>query len=608
MTFHRSNRCLLLAAAIMFCVGTAVADQQDSSTQDRDQRIAELISQLGDSEFAVRDRAQRELVQLGFAAFDALSEAEESDDIEVASQARYLVRLIRVDWVKDSDPPQIRAMLRDYDSLNVQQRLERIKQLAGLSGDNGIEWLIRLVRFEQSQVLSKRAALAIISQGPQPDDEHWPARADLVLKAIDRSKRPAADWLRTYVLERSDAAKAVEQWGEHVKSERRSLQQRPAQSHHTLVLDLMRRQVELYDQLQRPDDALEIMRKMVAAERGDSESLGSLVAWFAKRQGWTAIDELAARFARTFDSDPLLLYALAEARLSQGKPDEAEDAVARALKVNGDKGLEHLQVADQLQERGMIRWSEREYQHVIATGAQTPAGLLARWAMSEIYHDRLEDQPAAEMIDQMLKIMEKDKNLSTRIQQRIELPTLNARMNYYLAKHFEAQHDETQMRAKLDAAIKADPADADVLIAMYRLPKADDDFRKKTKELIAQAAEGFRKDIEQDPDDATPCNQFAWLIGNTEGDYDEAIRLSQRSVELSRSNDDPIKRRHVPGYLDTLAHCYFYGKKDYTSAVRYQSEAHRLEPQSQAIKRQLDVFSKALEEQKRVSVEQKKPS
>jgi tetratricopeptide (TPR) repeat protein len=256
----------------------------------------------------------------------------------------------------------------------------------------------------------------------------------------------------------------------------------------------------------------------------------------------------------------------------------------------------------------MIRWTEREYQHLIASSSETLFGLLARQAMSEIYHDRLEEKSAAEMIAQMLEIMKKDKNLSTRIQQRIEIKTLQARMNYYLAKHFESQNDETQMLAMLDKAIKADSTDADVLIAMYRLPKASEEYRKKTKELIAAAADSFRKEIEQDPDDATPCNQFAWLVGNTEGDYDEAIRLSQRSIDLSRTSDEPIRRRHVPGYLDTLAHCYFYGKKDYESAVRFQSEANRLEPQSQAIKRQLDVFTKALEEQKRLSAEQKKAS
>ena len=57
-------------------------------------------------------------------------------------------------------------------------------------------------------------------------------------------------------------------------------------------------------------------------------------------------------------------------------------------------------------------------------------------------------------------------------------------------------------------------------------------------------------------------------------------------------------RMRVPGYLDTLAHCYF-AKKDYENAVRHQAEANRLEPQSMAIKRQLEVFRQAMADQQK---------
>jgi tetratricopeptide (TPR) repeat protein len=446
-------------------------------------------------------------------------------------------------------------------------------------------------------LLSKRAAVAIISQEPQPSDDAWPALTETILKSLDRSKRPAADWLRTYVIDRGNTEQATQQWAEHINAERRTLQERPQQSHHTLVLDLMRHQVELLERLNRPEEALAVMRKMVATERGDSESLSALVGWFAKRKGWTAVDELAARFARTFDSDPLLLYTLAEARTVQGKSEDAEEAVARALKLTGEKGGDHITIARQLQERGLIRWAEREYQYLISTTSETLQGLYARLKLSEIYHDRLDEKSAAEMIEAALAIMKKDKNLSARIQQYWELHELKARMHYYLAKHYEAQKDDAQMHKELQAAIAADETDADVLIAMYRLPDASPEYREKTKERIKSAANVFRKAIEADPDDPSPYNQLAWLIGNTEGDFDEAIRLSQRSVDLSRASDEPSGRLRVPGYLDTLAHCY-YAKKDYENAVRNQAEANRLEPQSLAIKRQLEVFQQALAEQK----------
>src|SRR4029079_16687148 len=89
------------------------------------------------------------------------------------------------------------------------------------------------------------------------------------------------------------------------------------------------------------------------------------------------------------------------------------------------------------------------------------------------------------------------------------------------------------------------------------------------------------------PDEPTFYNQVAWLVANTEGDIDEAIRLSQKSVDLARAEGESPKR--VGGLLDTLGHCYF-AKKDYASAVRCQSEAAALDPQPVSITRQLKVF------------------
>ena len=71
------------------------------------QRTAALISQLGDPQYAVRQQAQEELAKLGPEAFDALMAAEDNDDLEIAARARYLVHLIRIDWIHDTDSPLV---------------------------------------------------------------------------------------------------------------------------------------------------------------------------------------------------------------------------------------------------------------------------------------------------------------------------------------------------------------------------------------------------------------------------------------------------------------------------------------------------------------------
>ncbi len=103
-----------------------------------------------------------------------------------------------------------------------------------------------------------------------------------------------------------------------------------------------------------------------------------------------------------------------------------------------------------------------------------------------------------------------------------------------------------------------------------------------------------RKDIDDSPDDPTPYNQVAWIVANTEGDVDEAVRFSHKSVDLARATaTGPTEIKRIGGLLDTLGHCY-YAKKDYAAAVKYQSEAAKLDPHTKTIARQLAVFRQAL--------------
>ena len=149
----------------------------------------------------------------------------------------------------------------------------------------------------------------------------------------------------------------------------------------------------------------------------------------------------------------------------------------------------------------------------------------------------------------------------------------------------QAEGDVARQEEHLKTAIEFDPADADVLIAMHRLAGKDEAWRKQTSDLIKSAAEEFRKQIKESPEYPTAYNQLAWLISNSEGDYDEALRCSLKSLELLPN---------TAGYLDTLGRAY-YAKGDLENAAKTQARAVRLEPFSGQIKRQHDFFARALE-------------
>jgi tetratricopeptide (TPR) repeat protein len=168
---------------------------------------------------------------------------------------------------------------------------------------------------------------------------------------------------------------------------------------------------------------------------------------------------------------------------------------------------------------------------------------------------------------------------------------MRARLNYYRACDLASPNDRDKRIEHLKQALDADPTDADVLIALYRLPEQDQARRQKTREQIRSAANYYRSQIQAEPDDSTPYNQFAWLVGNTEGDQAEALRYSKKSLEL---------RPGAAGSMDTLARCY-YASGDLASALKQQEQAVAAEPGSGAMKRQLELFR--AEAQKKTSKE-----
>ena len=83
-----------------------------------------------------------------------------------------------------------------------------------------------------------------------------------------------------------------------------------------------------------------------------------------------------------FDQEPLLLYTLAQAREAQGNTAAMQEAVDRAMKLNEGNQVQHLAVADKLQRRGLLKWSEAEFRLAIKLGPigqRTPCGANTCW-------------------------------------------------------------------------------------------------------------------------------------------------------------------------------------------------------------------------------------
>jgi len=178
----------------------------------------------------------------------------------------------------------------------------------------------------------------------------------------------------------------------------------------------------------------------------------------------------------------------------------------------------------------------------------------------------------------------------------------------YFVTVFNRTPEKAAALADEGARVARDPRDAaqaaDVLIAMFRWPQADEAWKTMTRQRIDSAAQGFRAiitdrkaaidqaDNETGREDnlvdyAIACNQYAWLVSNTVGDYEDALRLSQDAVRLSGQLVE-LKSFHA-GFLDTLGRCY-YACDDLPNAILHQSQAVALAPDSGQIRRQLEFF------------------
>ncbi len=571
--------------------GAGQRSEKSPNAADVDAQIGRLIKQLGDDDYFVRERAQKELAKFSFEAFDALNAATAHEDLEISARAKYLLRLMRVEWTTKEDPPEVERLLSDYEAQNEKNKVARMVALAELPDGSGISALCRLVRYEKSPLLSRRAAIQLLGREP-PDKKHVGA----IRSHLKGSRRPAATWVLTYLRLGDDPDGVIKDWTGLVEAEQKML--KTGRTDTAIVAELVRLQIGWLKAAGQNDRAVAAMRKLIELEDGDLQKLALLLGWLHEEKAWSVVEELYAKFKPQFHENSFLLYGLAQARLELGEQEKAEATAKRAQKLNPGKDPEqlivHLMTAYRLQNAGLFRWADAEFRHVIETDdAKGGMGIAARSWLAEMWHDRGQDRRAADMLKALVDPFgdeaPDDTDIGTpALEIERTLGDIRSRMYYFFACDAKEKNLPAKHREFLDKAVAVDPADLDVLIACHQLPEQTPEYRKKIRELIEKSADGLRKDIKETPQAASGYNQLAWLIGNTAGDLDEAMKCAETAVRLRPQNG---------GYLDTLAHVYF-AKGDYENAVKTQVRAAEFERHSGLIAKKLAVFKKKLEEEK----------
>ncbi|HVT29714.1 MAG TPA: hypothetical protein VHE81_16975, partial [Lacipirellulaceae bacterium] len=541
------------------------------SVKSTNERVQQLVRDLGNPRYTTRRAAATELRQLGAEAFDVLYAATDDADPEVAASANYLLKQIPVRWIQSDDAPEVRATMRQFAQEPDTTRLRRIEQLNSLPDGAGTAALCRIARFDRSPLVSRMAALAIIQPDQKPSGEPK-IDPEAIERELGTSTRAPAIWLRQYLAQLRDPTASLAGWTQLIAQESARLKKNAGDTSTDVVLGMYWNVADLYRQIGDASSLNHALDQMLSlAADGSDEMLVNLLTWLTENKSWDALDAFLDKHQSRLEQTKRPLYYAALARAEEGKNELAEELAAKAAALPSQQNLmEGVLIAkDDLEERSKFDWAVREYHRAIENRpAESLESIVARNYLGTLLHDYEREKEAADALEPLVKGLHGNARFSqlynrTReyyAELHVGLPSaeeIASHYHFYRACQFQQEKDFRRARGELDLAINFDPTDADVLIAMYRLPEADPKWHQSVVARINRLVQQFQHDIDENPADASPYNQWAWLVSNTEGDFQQAIRYSHRSIELNNHGESG-----AASFLDTLGRCY-YAAGDY---------------------------------------------
>jgi tetratricopeptide (TPR) repeat protein len=556
--------------------------------------IAKLIEELGSDQFALRRRAEEELTRLGPAAQEQLKLAEQSNDLEVAERASYILQSMRVDWLQPQDSPEVRRALARFGDLSREEKQHRIQLLVELPNGQGFPALCRIARLEHIPGVARRAAIALLEK--KPPAEGAPALFEACRQELQGDPRPAAAWIDLWIREQADRQATLADWNKAIDAEVKLLKDESPDTDFPTIFGLMERRLDACNELKLVDETTAALLAIVDLMNDDEDrqqfdsSLVWAIGWVVDHENWNVLFQLYEKYRGKINGDRKLLYRYAAALSRAGQTEAANKLAERAFAMKVDEPIERISIAAAIAEIGAVDWALREYNAAIeAMPPLSYESLIARREVSTWLHDRQDYKGASDVLREFFdQIQAKENRLALReLRQQLDgtqyLNAIEGRQLLYQANHHHSRGEYDLERETLENAYKKYDDDPDILIAMFRMPNATAEYKQKTRQRIAKMAESYANQISESPEDPSKYNQWAWLVSNTEGDFAQAVQHSLHSLELSPNE---------PSYLDTLGRCYFTAG-DVENAIKSQQKAVELAPQYQIMRRQLAEFEKA---------------
>ncbi|TWT82073.1 Tetratricopeptide repeat protein [Planctomycetes bacterium CA13] len=613
-----------LVGAILIAISSSFGFGEESNADseplkevsDQQTRVSQLIERLGSESYATRMRARESLQRLGLEAFDELHLALYHDDSEIAMTARHLVSSLSVSWSKETDIEEVREVLYEYGAQSEDERRSRISILADLPERAGLAALVRLTRFEPSLALNRVAALSLMRQATSDDDAVRRQNAEEIQRGLGEGGRAPVAWLAAYADDLVSHSYDASRWRKLVNEQRRQVDTGSVLSvSGASVLELVRVCANYAWLQHQADDAFQLVSENLDLVQPTTRDLSEACGWAIKTGLYSIVLELQKRHASIFEGQPMLLYSAAEAHRASGSDDQANQLANKSLAIrplpSSEKEREamspnelaetaqaHREIAQELQSRGLFDWAESEYRLIIDNlDIVMPPSPRTRELLARMLAELQRHQEVVDVLSPLLERLENDDQFKSELNTgRFTYDSMRSDIQWHAALAKVDAGEIAEAKPLIQKAFRLYPDNIDILIAMYHLDPNDDEWVKMVETQLEQSVRNAQQTIDNietlmnrpgriirsDSALAGALNSYAWLVGNTKGDYERALRYSQRSLELI-PND--------PELLDTLARCH-YAVGDYPNALSTQLKAVRLMPHSPQMLRQLDLFEK----------------
>ena len=543
---------------LIICLAFATpgfADDESAHSQ-----IQQWVQQLGDSSFLLRQRAEALLVRTGIQAYPELQRARQSHDVEIIRRAEYVLDQIAQAFL-DVENQGVAFWIQQYkivpDSVSKARIIWVLADPAttpyverGYERGEGLPTLCRLVRFEENHTLRHEAAKTMIASPPI-----LPMRRQTWYRSIrDNIHDVGGDELLQRLV------RFAQLWCDLDDAEQK---QTPAFQDRVHKVS-----AETLQLLEKPENSIQ-----------QGSKINMLLHY--------AVAELQDDVGLIEDRDKTVAAALAM------QPEPMRESI---LPIDLEEGSmsEHWHVGYSLRHRFRLHWAMAHYQKVMENG-HLEIRIRATIAAAETAAYLGDYSSATAFLDKGIELLESPKYKEQFNNSALRVTAVQRYRAYYLAQQAADNGNWEKVREIVTQAwtipgSNIDAEEMDLVILAYRLCKqqsnGDQDFQKKIEQALKQMWQAVGKDHDNIPERVpNTCNSAAWLLANTDGDYQKALIFIEAALKAEPDNAT---------YLDTLSHVYFLGGK-IDEAIRTQEKVVRMAPEAVIFRRALERFKQTKE-------------